>query len=80
MCCFYRVIEPVQPELRPKGMGLGANSLVNASKTAVPVDKNGKELALVKGAFAKIIAGSHKHNYCEVRINCNLKIFDTNYV
>lgn len=29
-------------------------------------DKDGKTLVLKKGALAKIIAGSHKGQYCEV--------------
>lgn len=52
------------PELRPKGLGLGASKLV---KTETVKDKDGKELKLVKGAFGKIIAGSHKATYCQVQ-------------
>lgn len=55
------------PELRAKGMGLGADKMVNTVKSDVNVDKDGIELALVKGAFAKIIAGQNKMNYCEVK-------------
>ncbi|KAG5881844.1 hypothetical protein JTB14_017903 [Gonioctena quinquepunctata] len=56
------------PELRPKGLGLGANSVVKGEISKEPVcDKNGKALTLQKGAFAKIIAGLHKGNYCEVQ-------------
>lgn len=52
------------PELRPKGLGLGANKLV---KTEIVKDKDGKELKLSVGAFGKIIAGSYKGNYCQVQ-------------
>ncbi|KAJ3643925.1 hypothetical protein Zmor_026607 [Zophobas morio] len=55
------------PELRPKGLGLGANKMVNSSKPSQAVDKDGKELQLVKGAFCKIIAGNHRGHYCEVQ-------------
>lgn len=58
---------PVLPELRPKGLGLGANKMVNANKPEKSLDKSGKELQLVKGAFAKIIAGNHRNEYCEVQ-------------
>lgn len=55
------------PELRPKGLGLGANKLVKAENIQNAKDTTGNELILVKGAFAKIIAGSYKGNYCEVQ-------------
>lgn len=61
-----KVIKTVQPELRPKGMGLGANKMISTAKTETPIDVDGKELSLIKGAYAKIIAGQHKSNYCEV--------------
>lgn len=52
--------------MRPKGLGLGANKMV-ANTQAQSVDKNGKELQLVKGAYGKIIAGSHRSQYCQVQ-------------
>lgn len=59
------------PELRPKGLGLGATKVVQSEMPAKKaVDKDGKELILEKGGFAKIIAGAQKGNYCEV-INTN---------
>lgn len=56
-----------EPELRPKGLGLGANKLVKSENAKNAKDDSGKELQLVKGAFVKIIAGTHKGNYCEVQ-------------
>lgn len=50
-------------------MGLGADKIVNTVKQEKQLDKDGKELTLIKGAFAKIIAGKDKMNYCEVIIN-----------
>ena len=41
--------------------------MVNSSKPSQAVDKDGKELQLVKGAFCKIIAGNHRGHYCEVQ-------------
>lgn len=58
-------VAPVEPEVRPKGLGLGANKLVNISKLQ-GADKDGKALQLVKGAFGKIIAGGHRGVYCQV--------------
>lgn len=46
-------------------MGLGATKIIKeVPKTTC--DKNGKELILKAGAFAKIFAGTHKGLYCEV--------------
>lgn len=48
-------------------MGLGANTIVNRKKEAAISNKDqGEDLLLIKGAFAKIIAGKHIGNYCEV--------------
>lgn len=58
-------VAPVEPEIRPRGLGLGANKLVNTSKLHA-TDKEGKELQLVKGAYGKIIAGGHRGLYCKV--------------
>ncbi|CAH0555909.1 unnamed protein product [Brassicogethes aeneus] len=55
------------PELRPKGLGLGASKQVLSEKPKGAVDKEGKELIIKKGAYAKIIAGANKGNYCEVQ-------------
>jgi hypothetical protein len=58
---------PKVPELRPKGLGLGANKMISTSKPSQSTDKDGKELQLVKGAFVVIIAGNHKGHYCQVQ-------------
>ncbi|KAL1490246.1 hypothetical protein ABEB36_012973 [Hypothenemus hampei] len=54
------------PELRPKGLGLGASKLIQKESNR-PQDKDGNELVLKTGAFAKVIAGPQKDNYCEVQ-------------
>lgn len=64
---FFRNSLSKPPDLRPKGLGLGANRQIKENKPKSAVDKNGKELILIKGAFAKIIAGANKGHYCEVQ-------------
>ncbi|CAH1970715.1 unnamed protein product [Acanthoscelides obtectus] len=55
------------PDVRPKGLGLGATRVIQEEKSKdKAVDKDGKELILKKGAFAKIIAGPNKGSYCKV--------------
>lgn len=63
---YFRVVKPLDPELRPKGMGLGANKVINLKMKTGGVDNDGNELILVKGAYAKIIAGKNSGDYCEV--------------
>ncbi|XP_018576129.1 G-patch domain and KOW motifs-containing protein [Anoplophora glabripennis] len=60
-----KAAEASTPELRPKGLGLGATRIIKAEEPVL--DKDGNALILKKGVFAKIIAGSHKGNYCEVQ-------------
>ncbi|XP_076253205.1 G-patch domain and KOW motifs-containing protein [Rhynchophorus ferrugineus] len=56
------------PELRPKGLGLGATKIIQSEKPKQnATDKAGKELTLVKGSYAKIIAGGEKGNYCVIQ-------------
>lgn len=55
------------PELRPKGLGLGATKILKVEfPKEAACDKDGKALILKTGSFAKIIAGTHKGQYCEV--------------
>lgn len=62
---FSRVVKTVQPTLRPKGMGLGADKI--AKQTEKPaVDKDGKVLTCCKGAYVKVNAGFHKGTYGQV--------------
>lgn len=56
------------PELRPKGLGLGATVVLQAEKPPKPpTDQHGKELVLAKGGCARVLAGPHKAHYCSVR-------------
>lgn len=54
------------PELRPKGLGLGANPASSDQQQPV-CDKDGKVLILKRGSYAKVVAGSKKGTYCEVQ-------------
>ncbi|XP_045476301.1 G-patch domain and KOW motifs-containing protein [Harmonia axyridis] len=58
--------KPPEPDLRPKGLGLGAQKIVEVETKDV-FDKNGKKLVLAKGAYGKITAGSHIGKFCEVQ-------------
>lgn len=64
--------------MRPKGLGLGATKII---KEALPKeaarDKDGNTLVLKKGALAKVIAGSHKGQYCEVTLLKNIDNYRT---
>lgn len=56
----------VLPNLRPKGMGLGADKIVSLEKS----DKQNAindDLKLVKGAYVQIIAGKQNGAYGQVR-------------
>ncbi|XP_017775396.1 PREDICTED: G patch domain and KOW motifs-containing protein [Nicrophorus vespilloides] len=68
-----KVKEEKELEVRPKGMGLGAYKVVNQGRSGKPaVGTDGKELKLVKGCCAKIIAGRDMGTYCKVHDwDCN---------
>ncbi|CAG9831302.1 unnamed protein product [Diabrotica balteata] len=56
------------PDLRPKGLGLGASVLINSETPLQPaIDNKGQALVLKKGCYARIIAGNNKGSYCEVQ-------------
>ncbi|XP_012281720.1 G-patch domain and KOW motifs-containing protein [Orussus abietinus] len=60
-----KVVAATIPELRPKGMGLGADK-VTLQKQKEVKRKDEEQLKLVKGAFVKIIAGKYNNNYGEI--------------
>lgn len=63
----FRTTPLPAPELRPKGLGLGASKIIKEElPKEASYDRDGKTLVLKTGALAKIIAGSHKDQYCEV--------------
>ncbi|KAK9694217.1 G-patch domain [Popillia japonica] len=61
-------VATVEPELRPKGMGLGADKIIHRQKNLVKTNQQEEDgdLQLIRGGFCKIIAGSNQGKYCEV--------------
>lgn len=55
-----------EPELRPKGMGLGADKVARPQKLLVAPSAN-EVLEIKKNACVKILAGKHKDLYGQVR-------------
>lgn len=60
-----KLVSPVVPELRPKGMGLGADK-VTLQKKNTDSKKQEEELKIEKGTFVKIIAGKQSNNYGQI--------------
>ncbi|XP_053996002.1 G-patch domain and KOW motifs-containing protein [Hylaeus anthracinus] len=60
-----KIVSAVIPELRPKGMGLGADKLT-LQKKSTDSKKQGEELKIEKGTFVKIIAGKQSNNYGQI--------------
>lgn len=58
------------PELRPRGMGLGADKLAKPKKLLVAPAAN-ETLEIKKGACVRILAGKYKDLYGQV-IHCSL--------
>lgn len=55
-----------EPELRPKGMGLGADKMVKKNKLLVAPAAN-EVLEIKKNACVRILAGKHKDLYGQVK-------------
>ncbi|XP_033314674.1 G-patch domain and KOW motifs-containing protein-like isoform X2 [Bombus bifarius] len=60
-----KLVAAVIPELRPKGMGLGADK-VALQKKNTDSKKEEEELKIEKGTFVKIIAGKQSNNYGQI--------------
>lgn len=60
-----KIVSAVIPELRPKGMGLGADK-VTLQKKSTDSKKQEEELKIEKGTFVKIIAGKLSNNYGQI--------------
>ncbi|CAL7945352.1 unnamed protein product [Xylocopa violacea] len=60
-----KLVSAVIPELRPKGMGLGADK-VTLQKKDINSKKQEEELKIEKGTFVKIIAGKQCNNYGQI--------------
>lgn len=61
---FYRIVETVVPELRPAGMGLGADKIALQKQNGKV--KEEEELRMEKGSFIKIIAGKQSNTYGQI--------------
>ncbi|EFN76982.1 Nitrilase-like protein 2 [Harpegnathos saltator] len=60
-----KVVATVVPELRPKGMGLGADKVTLQKQNEKP-RKEEEELRMEKGSFIKIIAGKQSNTYGQI--------------
>ncbi|KOC66301.1 G patch domain and KOW motifs-containing protein [Habropoda laboriosa] len=60
-----KMVSAVLPELRPKGMGLGADK-VTLQKQNTDSKKQEEELKIEKGTFVKIIAGKQSNSYGQI--------------
>ncbi|KOX77740.1 G patch domain and KOW motifs-containing protein [Melipona quadrifasciata] len=60
-----KIVSAVIPELRPKGMGLGADK-VTLQKKSADSKKQEEELKIEKGTYVKIIAGKQSNNYGQI--------------
>ncbi|XP_028173177.1 G-patch domain and KOW motifs-containing protein [Ostrinia furnacalis] len=56
-----------QPQLRPKGLGLGADKVItDKQKKKAAVNEKGEELSIVKNSFVKITTGKYSGYYGKV--------------
>lgn len=63
--CIFRS-KYKQPQLRPKGLGLGADKVIkNKDKSKTSKDKE-EELSIVKNSFVKITTGKYSGLYGKV--------------
>ncbi|XP_076231632.1 G-patch domain and KOW motifs-containing protein-like [Calliopsis andreniformis] len=60
-----KIVSAVAPEMRPKGMGLGADK-VTLQKQNTDSKKQDEELKIEKGTFVKIIAGKQSNSYGQI--------------
>ena len=60
-----RLVAAALPELRPRGMGLGADKVVMQNKNVQSKTKEEEELKLEKGTFVKVLKGKHT-NYGQI--------------
>ncbi|XP_011694718.1 PREDICTED: G patch domain and KOW motifs-containing protein [Wasmannia auropunctata] len=60
-----KLVTPVVPELRPIGMGLGADKIA-VKKLDGKIQKEEEELRIQKGSFIKIIAGKRSNAYGQI--------------
>lgn len=61
-----KIVPAVIPELRPKGMGLGADKVTMQKKTTESKEKPQEEIKIEKGTCVKIISGKHNNSYGQI--------------
>lgn len=57
-----QIVQPVNPVVRPKGMGLGADKVL----PTITITANQEELVMKKNAMLKVISGPYKNLYGKV--------------
>lgn len=62
----FKSMQNKEPELRPKGMGLGADKIVKKNKLLVAPAAN-EVLEIKKNAYVRILAGKNKDLYGQVK-------------
>lgn len=63
---FCRVSEPLQVNVRPKGLGLGADTSA-LNKLKEKNKKEDEELQLKKGSYIRILRGANEGFYGQVK-------------
>lgn len=61
-----KIVPAVIPELRPKGMGLGADKVTMQKKTTESKEKPQEEIKIERGTCVKIISGKHNNSYGQI--------------
>nr|XP_050852470.1 G-patch domain and KOW motifs-containing protein-like isoform X1 [Vespula vulgaris] len=61
-----KVVSTVIPELRPKGMGLGADKVTLQKQTTNSKDKQEEEIKIKKGTYVKIVSGKYVNSYGQI--------------
>ncbi len=60
---FNRSYTPIEPQIRPKGLGLGAETSVKQQISKISQNITEEELQLKKGSFVCVEFGPHKGSY-----------------
>lgn len=63
---FFRLVTTIIHEVRPAGMGLGADKIALQKQGGKVKKGEEEELKIVKGSFIKIIAGKRSNTYGQI--------------
>lgn len=62
------------PNIRPKGMGLGADKMIlKQGQSQETAKKGSEELKIIKGAYVRVISGRHKNKFGKVSVIFGMK-------